>query len=164
MLPAAALVFLLTAWAILISRRANRREPATNQFDELHLKIREDIRFAVEPKFLEVSLAVNDLVDLAIDIWRTEQRLLKCLPSLPENHRKGLEVSIEKLKRYITKYDIDILDYTNQKYNDGLNLDILSVEKDPALPDPIIKETIEPTIMCKGKVVRKAKIILLSNQ
>ena len=58
----------------------------------------------------------------------------------------------------------ELLDYTNQKFNDGLNLDILSVEKDPSLPAPIVKETIEPTILVKGQVVRKAKIILLTNQ
>ncbi len=61
------------------------------------------------------------------------------------------------------KYDIEIRDYTNQKFNEGLNLDILSVEKDPAIAEPMVKETVEPTILCKGQVVKKAKIILLSN-
>jgi molecular chaperone GrpE (heat shock protein) len=93
-----------------------------------------------------------------------DQRLVKSMSALPENQQKGLQISIEKLKRYVGKYDIEILDYTNQKFNDGLNLDILSVEKDPSLQAPIVKETIEPTILVKGQVVRKAKIILLTNQ
>ncbi len=83
--------------------------------------------------------------------------------SLPENQMKGLESSVQKLMRYLEKYEIKIIDYKNQKYNEGLNLDILSVEKDASLLEPTIKETVEPTIMCKGQVVRKAKIILLNN-
>jgi len=134
-----------------------------DKFEELYRKISEDIKYSVTPKFVELSLGVNDLVDLAVEVWRMEQRVAKSALSLPENQLKGLENSIQKLKRYLEKYDIQIVDYKDTKYNDGLNLDILSVEKDPTLPEPRVKETVEPTIMCKGQVVRKAKIILLSN-
>lgn len=130
-----------------------------------HLRdtLREDIKFAVTPKFMDLSLGVNELVDLAVEVWRIEQRIAKSASSLPETQLKGLENSAQKLKRYLEKYDIEIIDYKNQKYNEGLNLDILSVEKDPSLQHSVVKETVEPTIMCKGQVVRKAKIILLSN-
>ena len=126
-------------------------------------KILEGIKFSVAPKFIELSLGVNDLVDLAIEIWRMEQRISESSASLPENHNKGLVNSIQRLRRYIEKYDIEIVDYTNQKFNDGWNLEVLSVEKDPLIPNPIVKRTVEPTIICKGQVVRKAKIILLTN-
>ena len=142
--------------------RRGGRDNTTDKLDEIYLKIKKDIKFAVTPKFIELSLGVNDLVDLAIEVWRIEQRIIKAFPILPENQKKGLENSIQKLKRYIEKYDIEIVDYTNQKFDDGLNLDVLSIKKDSSLAEPIIKETIEPTIICKGQVVRKAKIILLS--
>ena len=70
---------------------------------------------------------------------------------------------MNKLKRYIANYDVEIVDYTNQKFNDGLNLDVLSVEKDPSITVPTVKETVEPTILVKGQVVKKAKIILINN-
>jgi molecular chaperone GrpE (heat shock protein) len=123
----------------------------------------QEIKFAVAPKSLQLSVSANELVELAVDIWRMEQRLSKISDSLPENHKKGLENSIHKLKKYISNYDVEIVDYTNQKFNDGLNLDVLSVEKDPAVASPTVKETVEPTILVKGQVVKKAKIILLSN-
>jgi len=126
-------------------------------------KIKEEIKFSIAPKFIELSLGVSDLVDLAIEIWRMDQRVAESSSSLPENHSKGLSNSIERLKRYIEKYDIEIVDYTNQKFNDGWNLEVLSVEKDASIPHPIVKKTIEPTIICKGQVVKKAKIILLTN-
>lgn len=158
---AVALVVFLGLIALFLRKR--RPIQATDKFEELYRKISEDIKYAVSPKFVELSLGVNDLVDLAVEVWRMEQRIAKSASSLPENQLKGLENSIQKLKRYLEKYDIEIVDYKNTKYNDGLNLDILSVEKDPTLPESMVKETVEPTIMCKGQVVRKAKIILLSN-
>jgi molecular chaperone GrpE (heat shock protein) len=62
----------------------------------------------------------------------------------------------------LEKYDIEIVDYTNQKFNDGLNLDVLSVEKEPTISESIVKETVEPTVMYRGQVIKKAKIIVLS--
>ncbi len=144
--------------------RKKSRNNAPDKFEELYQKLKEEIKSAVTPKFMNVSVEASEITDLAVEIWRIEQRVAKSASSLPENHLKGLENSIQKLKRYLEKYDIEIVDYKNQKYNDGLNLEILGVEKDPSISEPIIKEVKEPTIMLKGQVVRKAKIILLSNQ
>ena len=155
--------FLILAFLYLFSRKSGHKDNGSNKSEELFLKIREEIKSAVTPKFMTVSVEANEITDLAVEIWRIEQRIAKSASSLPENQLKGLENSIQKLKRYLEKYDIEIVDYKNHKYNDGLNLDILSVEKDPTLPESVVKETVEPTIMLKGQVVRKAKIILLSN-
>ncbi len=157
------LVIFFSVFLVLVFMKRNRKDNISVKLNELYLKIKDDIKFAVTPKFMELSLGVNDLVDLAVEVWRMEQRIAKSASSLPENQLTGLENSIKKLRRYLEKYDIEIVDYKNQKYNDGLNLDILSVEKDPTLPESMVKETVEPTIMCKGQVVRKAKIILISN-
>ena len=150
---------------IVISLFLRRRKPleSTDKFEELYRKIREEIKSAVAPKFTTVTVEANEITDLAVEIWRIEQRVAKSASILPENQLKGLENSIQKMKRYLEKYDIEVVDYKNTKYNDGLNLDILSVEKDPTLPESIVKETVEPTVMLKGQVIRKAKIILLSN-
>ena len=66
-------------------------------------------------------------------------------------------------KKYLEKYDVSVISYTNQKYNEGLNLDILSIESDSNIFEPTIKETVEPTVMCKGQIIKKAKVILLKN-
>ena len=143
--------------------RRSAKNYEDDKFEKLYQNIKEQIKFAVAPKFMEISLGVNELVELSVEVWRMEQRVARSASNLPENQLKGLENSIQKLRRYLEKYDIEIVDYRNQKYNAGLNLDILSVEKDSNILEPVVKETIEPTIMCKGQVVRKAKIILLTN-
>lgn len=135
----------------------------SDKFDELYKKISMEIKYAVAPKSVNLSASVSELVELATEVWRVEQRLANIVDILPENQRKGLENSVHKFKRFISNYDIEIIDYTNQKFNDGLNLDVLSIEKDQSITTPIVKETVEPTILVKGQVVKKAKIILLSN-
>jgi len=160
----AILVLIILFFVALVLLRKNKPLQKIDKFDKLFLQIRDEIRYSIAPKFVELSIGVNDLVDLAVEVWRMEQRVAKSASNLPEQQLKGLDNSIQKLKRYISKYDIEIVDYKNQKYNDGLNLDILSVEKDPSLSEPTIKETVEPTVLCKGQVVRKAKIILINNK
>lgn len=160
------LLFIVVLFLLIIfvlSLRNCKSEKNTNKLEELLSKILAEIKSSVAPKFINVSVEANEIIDLAIEIWRIEQRIAKSASSLPENQLKGLENSIQKMRRYLEKYDIEIIDYKNHKYNDGLNLDILSVEKDLSIPEPMVKETVEPTIMLKGQVIRKAKIILLSN-
>jgi len=133
-----------------------------NDFEAIYLKIKQDIQFAIAPNFVKLSLDADNCVDLAIEIWRIDQKIAKFLPNLSDNQQKGLLISIQRLKRHLDKQDIEVIDHTNQKFNDGLNLDILSIETDPLVVESIVKETVEPTIMHKGRVIRKAKIILLT--
>lgn len=142
--------------------RMSKTSSSDKKLDELYFNIKQQIQFAIAPKFIEISLGVNDFIELALEVWRIEQRISKIIAVIPESQVKGLENSIQKLKRYLEKYDVEILDYKDQKFNEGLNLDVLSVEKDPSIQEPKIKETIEPTIMLKGQVIRKAKVILLT--
>lgn len=120
-----------------------------------------DTKSDMNVKFLNVSIATKDLIDLGIDIWRMEQRLNKVMQSLPENSQDLLNNSIQKIKRYLDKNYIEIVDHTNQKFNEGRNLDILAVEKSSDILEPIIKETKEPTILHKNQVVHKGKVIIL---
>jgi molecular chaperone GrpE (heat shock protein) len=156
-------ILFLFAFLYLLIRKSRHQEEGPDKFDELYKKISEEIKYAVAPKSINLNASVTELVELATEVWRIEQRLAKVADILPENQRKGLENSVHKFKRYISNYDIEIVDYTNQKFNDGLNLDVLSVEKDQSVTTPTVKETVEPTILVKGQVVKKAKIILLSN-
>jgi molecular chaperone GrpE (heat shock protein) len=142
--------------------KRSRHEDISSKLAEFYSKIKNDINFAVAPNLINLSPSTDDFIQFAIEIWRIEQRVAKLTETLPENQQKGLENSIQKFRRYLGKYDIEIVDYTNQKFNDGLNLDVLSVEKELTVSESIIKETVEPTIMYRGQVIKKAKIIVLS--
>jgi hypothetical protein len=125
------------------------------------VQLNKNIKNTVEPKFLDLSPSTNSLIELAIEVWRIEKRLAKAAESLTDDQNKAFENSTAKLRRFLDKNDITFTDYTDQKYNEGLNLDILSIEKDPSITESVIKETHEPAILHKGQVVKKAKVVVL---
>jgi len=158
------IILALVIFTILIFSyffRKNKRDQT--EFDNLYTKLRDEIRFSLQP-IGDIPMGVEEITELATEIWRIEQRLSKTADKISDVHKKGLENSIQRLKRYLNKFDVEIQDYTGQKYNDGFNFDILSREQDATLEFPIIKETVEPTITCRGRIVKKAKVILASNQ
>lgn len=108
------------------------------------------------------SLIVHtqDLTDLAIELWRLEKRLKKVNEKLSEDENKAFRNSIEKLGRFVKKNDLEVIDYTGQTYNVGMNLDILASEKDSQLEQDIIFETHEPAVSHKGILIKKAKVII----
>lgn len=106
------------------------------------------------------SIDLKDVVDLAIDIWRLDKKLFKVRDKLTEDENKSLDNSLDRLRRFIKKNNIEVVDYTGQKYNDGMNVDILQFEKEPDLKHPIIFQTHEPAVSHLGKLYRKAKVIV----
>ena len=120
-----------------------------------------NIRDSVQSKFLELTPSSQSLVELAVEVWRLEKRLQKSSESLSEDQNKAFDNSLAKLQRYLEKNDISLTDYTDKKYNEGMNLDILSIEKDPDIPHSIIKETHEPAVLHKGQLIKKAKVVVL---
>lgn len=137
----------------------------THKLSRVESKLVEEVRSSVQTKFIETSVDTENLFSLAVEVWRMEQRLKKVIEKLNENQRKPLENSIEKIKRFVDKYDLEVRGYTGEKYNTGLSaLEIVSVEKDPSISGDIVKETIEPAILLRGQVVKKAKVILLSKK
>ena len=111
-------------------------------------------------QFVNISVQTKDLIELAVVIWRMEQRLNKIMSFIPANQKELFEISIQKLKNYLNKNDIEIIDHTNQIFNEGRNLDIIAVEKGFDASKSIIKQTVEPTIICKNQVVHKGKVII----
>ena len=136
----------------------------TENIPKMHLLIpdnKKSVKSDTSIKFVNVSIETKDLINLGIDVWRMEQRLNKIMQTIPETSQNLLKNSVQKIKRYLDKNDIEIVDYTNQKFNEGRNLDILAVEKSSNILESIIKETKEPTILYKNQVVNKGKVIIL---
>ena len=86
--------------------------------------------------------------------------LSKIENKLSADENKALQNTAEKLKRFVQRNDIEVTDYTGQIYNEGMNVDILSSEKDSELNQSIIFETHEPAVTHKGILIRKAKVII----
>jgi hypothetical protein len=129
--------------------------------NQYHGEIQKVIESEKIQKVINEPIATKDLMNLGIDVWRMEQRVNKIMKTMPGTSQDLMKNSIQKIKRYLDKNDIEIVDYTNQKFNEGRNLDILAVEKSSNILESIIKETKEPTILHKNQVVNKGKVIIL---
>lgn len=145
------LVLALTVLAVLISKGLKRH------FLLLHKQIKD----SVQTKFIDISPNTQNIVEVAVEVWRLEKRLSKATAHLSDDQNKAFENSISKLKRFLDKNDITFTDYTDQKYNEGLNLDVLNIEKDNNVKESIIKETHEPAVFHKGQLIKKAKVVVL---
>ena len=135
-----------------------------NKLEEVERNLKDEIKASVQTKFLAVSPNVKDLVEIANEIWRMESRINKSKESFGEDLHRVLLNSFQRIKRLLEKNDLEVRDYTGQKYNSGLSgVDVISVEKDKKAKEEIIKETVEPSILLKGQIVKKAKVIIISN-
>lgn len=113
--------------------------------------------------FLDLSPKSIDVIELAVEVWRINNRIIKAGNALSEIQKRGLESSHQKFVKFLDRYDIKIIDHAGEKYNEGLNVDVLSFEKDQSVKTPWIKETVEPSISCKGHIVKKGKVIVVNN-
>ncbi len=123
--------------------------------------INKNITDSVKSQFINLTPSTQSLVDLAVEIWRLEKRIQKSAESLSDDQNKAFQNSVAKLQRYLDKNDISVIDYTDNKYNEGLNLVVLDIEKDPDIPHSIVKDTHEPAVMYKGQLIKKAKVVVL---
>ena len=113
--------------------------------------------------FVDLSPKSADVVELAVEVWRMNSRIVKTGDGLTEVQKRPIMSSLQKFTKFLDRYDIKIVDHTGEKYNEGMNVDVLSFEKDPRIKNPIIKETIEPSIICNGYVVKKGKVVVINN-
>ena len=100
------------------------------------------------------------LADMATTLWTLKKHLNKLLrENNLENKSRAISSNLNKLETILNSCGYEITNYEiGQKYNDGMNVDILDVIKSDT-PFPIIKDIIEPTILYNGQIIKKAKII-----
>lgn len=109
------------------------------------------------PPLKSTPTEASDLSALAIEIWRLQKTVSKL--NKQDDVAQTLSNSFEKLYSYLRKQNVEIIDFTGKKHSDGLNLDVLSYITEN-LEEPMITETIEPTIKINGVVIKRAKVIV----
>lgn len=109
------------------------------------------------PSAVTLSQENKDLASLAIEIWRLEKKITKI--GLSGDNVQSIDNSISKIKIYLTKNKIEVTDFTGSSYNDGLNVDVLSIS-DEKRDKPFISDTIEPMVKFNGNIVKRAKVIV----
>jgi hypothetical protein len=164
LLIAALMAFILLM--ILYQRRTRNKFSSSKLFEKEGPKkpqIPEVPQTQHKAIFVDLSPKSADIVELAIEVWRINNRVMKAATGLTDIQKRGLDSSLQKFVKFLDHYDVKIVDHTGEKYNEGMNVEVLSFEKDPNVKVSTIKETIEPSITCKGHVIKKGKIIVITN-
>ncbi len=159
------LVFVLTllflGLIILLIKLVNK---VLNNIIIFNQDIKKEIQNSVQTKFIKFSPEADVLIQFAIDYWRLNKKINGIIKKLTEKEKLSLSFTLDRIKKYLDRSDIEIKDYTNEKYYEGLNVNVISVEKHKqSSKDSSIKDTIEPAVMIKGLLVKKAKVIILTN-
>lgn len=122
-----------------------------------------EIKSLLYDKHVHFDPKIDKLVDLAIDHWRLKKHIEKVKSQLSPEDTKRIDNSLRRVESYLHENDIEVSDYTNRSANDGINVDVVSVEQDPSLKKPIIKETIIPAVSYKGSLRKKSQVVILDN-
>lgn len=107
----------------------------------------------------DILFTQQKLINLAQITWSLQKYSNKLIieNDLVDKSRP-LKSNLSKLESFLNDFGVQVIDYTNQKYNDGMNVDIIDTVKTD-ISEPLIKETIEPSITINGILVKRARVI-----
>jgi molecular chaperone GrpE (heat shock protein) len=83
--------------------------------------------------------------------------------SLPEGSAETIraaESCRKRLEASLKKEGVDITDYTSRRFFHGMNVNVVAKDPTPGITEEHVKETILPTIVYKGKLLRVADVIV----
>ena len=122
-----------------------------------------EIKSLLRDGYVRFDPKIDKIVDLAVDYWRLKKHVEKIKPQLAAEDMKRIENTMRRIENYLHDNDIEVTDYTGRSANDGINVKVLSVEQDPSIKKPVIKETITPAVSYKGSLRKQSEVIILDN-
>ena len=114
----------------------------------------------VYPEVAITTPEQEDMISLAINVWRIEKGLKNLRDLDNDADSKRIESSVNALKRFLNNNNIEIIDHTGEKYNNGRNLEVYDSKEDSSIEDPIVIKTIKPSIISNGNVIKKGQVII----
>ena len=106
-------------------------------------------------------LDIASMIDLAIEVWRLQERLKRMSASIGKDDPASL-FAAEKIRDIFAQIGVEIRDFTGQPYNEGMSLDVLTsdypVGENPS--DRIVQETITPAVYFDGKLLKMSQVII----
>ncbi len=106
------------------------------------------------------EMSQSEIWKLAIEIWKLEKRLKK-IETLSDEDVKATSFLLNRMYKIIEGYDVQLVDYTGQKFLEGMAwIDILSAETDKDIDFPIIWETMTPLVIIWWKIDQRSKVVI----
>ena len=106
-----------------------------------------------------VAVSSESIYALYSEIWRLEQLAEVLIDRIQS-------ASVRRIARQIraglAEIDVEMVDYTGRPYDPGMVPEVLDVQlvEGAAKVGDIVTETIEPTLLWRGQVVRRGQIVV----
>ena len=117
---------------------------------------------APKEKLLDLDVDKEELLDLVVDVgtrvWRLQQSL-RAAGELPNELRKVVR-DVESIGDTLTQRGIEIKDHTDQDYDPGMALRVITSQPVPGLTRKQIIETLKPTIYYRDKIIQMGDVIV----
>ena len=160
-----------------MSRKKSKRMASLNRLKEINVKqqpfisdlnIEKSIVSSRESLSKETNL--NDcevfISSLAIEIWRLKKRIQKVVIEAGEKEESNmLQPIAEQIERFddiLQKHNIEVIEHSGEKYNEGQSLRVLHIKDDDNLPAGEMKiiATIKPSVYLNEKIIFHGEVIV----
>ena len=95
-------------------------------------------------------------------VWKLEQRMLDAETKEPRDEYRRLWRHVEAIKDALTDIGVDIVDWTNKRYDEGMSLKVVSEEERPGTKESEIVETLLPTIRFRKQLQLQQGEVVIS--
>ncbi len=116
------------------------------------------------PIILTTSQDVGDpgsdalIARFALETWRLRRRLDRYAQSVAPEHLRPLQESVRRLEDVLLGAQVEFRDHIGERYSEGLQVEVIHIrDGDDGLH---IVETIQPSILVSGRVVRQAQVVV----
>jgi hypothetical protein len=100
------------------------------------------------------------LAEAALGLWRTERRIDSEDPEGTSQLTRQLRRHVETAWKGLANAGITVQQHTNEPHDDGLDLEIVAREPHPGLRRDTVVDTVAPSILRSGKVIRPGAVVV----
>jgi hypothetical protein len=106
----------------------------------------------------EIAVSMEQVSGITVECWR----LRRILETTTINERSPLRHVVRRLAESLEGMGFQTLDFEGRIYDPGMVLDVIEVRADSTVPtgQTVVHETVEPTVMWRGQVVRPGQVVV----
>lgn len=100
------------------------------------------------------------LADVGTSLWRLRQRMVDPATMRPLEETRLAYRHLEAAWDALTEAGLELQEHTDQPYDTGLSLNVLTFQPIPGLHREKVIETLSPTVYFKGRRIRTGQVIV----
>ncbi|GAA5114640.1 hypothetical protein [Pseudonocardia adelaidensis] len=100
------------------------------------------------------------LAEAALGLWRTQRRIESEDPDGTSQLTRQLRRHVQTAWKGLANAGITVQQHDNEPHDDGLALEVVAREPRPGLPRDTVVETVAPSILRSGKVIRTGEVVV----